>query len=248
MAGTSQAVSSGPVPRAPPSVRRSRPSTPAPVPQANAPRRMLRYPRLSPRPPRPCRRCGEPASRRPLGNPLAIPCQSARGISARVLPSLSHVTRSGVSEPFLTLLDLHQWSRLASFPYRSRPRAPSLRRHYPASSVIQAPPPPRPARPVPRGIPVGACHTTDGASRVASSFLFHACQRQYPGGSGQCFHRSLPGRHRSSPFPRRVDSHIARFGACSAFTHVPACMLAEPPIAVLLSECFNPCRYLHESP
>ena len=51
MAGTSQAVSSGPVPRAPPSVRRSRPSTPAPVPQANAPRRMLRYPRLSPRPP-----------------------------------------------------------------------------------------------------------------------------------------------------------------------------------------------------
>ena len=102
----------------------------------------------------------------------------------------------------------------------------SLRRHYPASSVIQAPPPPRPARPVPRGIPVGACHTTDGASRVASSFLFHACQRQYPGGSGQCFHRSLPGRHRSSPFPRRVDSHIARSGpARRSLTFRPACLL-----------------------
>ena len=86
------------------------------------------------------------------------------------------------------------------------------------------------ARPVPRGIPVGACHTTDGASRVASSFLFHACQRQYPGGSGQCFHRSLPGRHRSSPFPRRVDSHIARFGACSAFYGLFLVMRCTSPI------------------
>ena len=42
----------------------------------------------------------------------------------------------------LTLLGSRQWSRLSSFPYRSRTRAPSLRRRYPASAVIQAPPPP----------------------------------------------------------------------------------------------------------
>ena len=30
-------------------------------------------------------------------------------------------------------------------------------------------------------LPVGACHTTERASRVATSLVFHACQRQYPG-------------------------------------------------------------------
>ena len=33
--------------------------------------------------------------------------------------------------------------------------------------------------------------------------------------------------------------------ACSAFTHVAARMVAEPPRAVLLSERFGLCRYLH---
>jgi len=37
----------------------------------------------------------------------------------------------------------------------------------------------------------------------------------------------------------RVGSHISRFGACSAFTHVAACLLAEPPEAALSTEGFG---------
>ena len=40
------------------------------------------------------------------------------------------------------------------------------------------------ARPAPRGIPVDVCCISLRASRVAASFLFHACKRQYPGGNG----------------------------------------------------------------
>ena len=148
-AGTCRAASSGSEPAAPASVRRSRPSDPAPVPQASAPRRMTRCPRRSLRPPRQSRRCGGPASRLPRESPRATPCRSANETAGRVLPWLSHVIRSGVSEPSLALVGSRQWSRLPSFPHRSRTRAPSLRRRYPASAVIQAPPPPcRPGLPL----------------------------------------------------------------------------------------------------
>ena len=40
-------------------------------------------------------------------------------------------------------------------------------------------------------------------------------------------------------------SASSRFGACSAFTRVAARMVAKPPKAALLSECFGLCRYLH---
>ena len=113
-----------------------------PVPQASAPRRMTRCPRRSLRPPRQSRRFGEHASRLPRESPRATPCRSANETAGRVLPWLSHVIRSGVSEPSLTLVGSRQWSRLPSFPHRSRTRAPSLHRRYPASAVIQAPPPP----------------------------------------------------------------------------------------------------------
>ena len=110
----------------------------------------------------------------------------------------------------------------------------SLRRHYPASSVIQAPPPPRPARPVPHGIPVGSCTPPTGLPVLRPSPLLHACRRQYPGGTGRCSRRSLPNRWQPSPYYRRVGFRITRFEACSAFTKVAARMLAEPPMAALL--------------
>ena len=76
--------------------------------------------------------------------------------------------------------------------------------------------------------------TTDRASRVATSSLFHACQRHYPGRSASV-HLSLffPNRRRPSPNLRRVGSRVARFEACSASTHVPACMFAELLFAAL---------------
>ena len=84
-----------------------------------------------------------------------------------------------------------------------------------------------PARPTPQGS--GWCvHTTDRASRVATSSIFHACRRHYPGGYVSVL-ASLyfPIRHRPSPNYRRVGSRIALFEACSAFTRVPACTVAE---------------------
>ncbi len=44
---------------------------------------------------------------------------------------------------------------------------------------------------------------------------------------------------RPSPNCRRVGSHISGFEACSAFTHVPACMIARPPTAALYTEGFG---------
>ena len=38
---------------------------------------------------------------------------------------------------------------------------------------------------------------------------------------------------RPSPLFKRVGSCITLFEACSTFTHVPACVLAEPPKATL---------------
>ncbi len=84
-----------------------------------------------------------------------------------------------------------------------------------------------------------------GASRVAAISLFHACRRHYPGGTGRCARRSLPGQCQPSPGCRRVGFRITRFEACSAFTRVAARMVAEPPdaaryIGVLQSKSLPP--------
>ena len=79
-----------------------------------------------------------------------------------------------------------------------------------------------------------------------SNPLFHTCHRQYPGGTGRCSRRSLPDRWQPSPFLRRVGFRSARFEACSAFTRVVACMVAEPPAAALCHRSASDgCCYLH---
>ena len=125
----------------------------------------------------------------------------------------------------------HRHSRRpSSFRHRSTPEVPFLDRHYPASSVVRTSPPPRPAQPAPHGVPVGACHTTDRASRVAPIPLFHACRRQYPGGTSRCACRSLPGQWQPSPTYRRVGSRIPGFEACSAFYGLFPVMRCTSPI------------------
>ena len=165
--------------------------------------------------PRPCRR----RTRRPACSRLAA---ATRRPGPRRSPRMFLFASAcgGSSSPGLNagVLGLATPGVLRSFTHRSSPEAPSLRRHYPASSVVRASPPPCPARPVPCGIPVGACHATGRASRVAAVSLLRACHRQYPGGTDRCSRRSLPGRWQPSPFCRRVGFRIALFEACSTFT------------------------------
>src|SRR4029077_12401176 len=108
---------------------------------------------------------------------------------------------------------------------------PSLHRHYPASAVLRACPPPHTARPVPHGCPVEKpLPPTAGISRVASALLVPPCPRPYPGGIVAGI-GLLPGLRRRLPSPsvRGVVSRVNRFEACSASTHVRACRLAGSP-------------------
>ena len=126
----------------------------------------------------------------------------------------------------------HGHSRdLSPFGHRSSPEAPSLRRHYPASPVLQASPPPCRPNLTLTGCRLARATPPDRASRVASTLLFHACCRQYPGGTCRCVRRSLPDRWQPSPISRRVGFRIKRFEACSTFTCIAARMVAEPPLA-----------------
>src|SRR5262249_40553296 len=108
--------------------------------------------------------------------------------------------------------------------------APSLHRHYPASAVLQASPPPQRARPVPHGRPVDHPWSRVGVSRVACAFLVYMlpplprCSRQaYSSLNIAPIRGSLPRFH------FRVGLHIVLFEDCSAFTRVAACTLARSP-------------------
>jgi len=69
---------------------------------------------------------------------------------------------------------------------------------------------------------------TAGASRVALHLRVRAGRRHYPGGTAESF--ALPvQRRRPSPKLGWVGSRIMSFEACSAFTRVTACSLAESP-------------------
>ena len=98
------------------------------------------------------------------------------------VPSLGHVMLPG--SPVIIRGNRQSHSRDPSaFRHRSSPEAPSLRRHYPASQVLRASPPPyRPdtgsspvQAPALAGCRLARATPPDRASRVASIPLFHAC-------------------------------------------------------------------------
>jgi len=70
------------------------------------------------------------------------------------------------------------------------------------------------------------------------------CRRHYPGGTAKPVASRFPllgqeacaSRRRPSPYRRRVGSRILLFEACSAFTRVTACLLAESPCDPLTSK------------
>ena len=169
------------------------------------------------------RTCGFPAS----GSPTAVafrrtpPTLSRRlHLKAKLVPGSPGFSLEGIG--------LRHSPDLCSLPKRVRSQAPFLRRHYPASRVLRACPPPHTARPGPRGLPVGEPPPPLGLP-VLRRISLYTCRRHYPGGIVGCSRCSLPQRQRPSPKFRRVGSRITLFEACSAFTHVTACILAESP-------------------
>ena len=109
--------------------------------------------------------------------------------------------------------------------------APSLHRNYPASSVLRAPPPSQSARPVSRELPVDhGDHRWDFP--CYGPLCLHAVANTPAGLIETC---SLVRFHQLRPSPKsgRVGSCISRFGACSAFTHVTACIARRVANATL---------------
>ena len=146
------------------------------------------------------------------------------------VPSLGHVMLPG----FPVIVRGNRQSHFRDpfpFGHRSSPEAPSLRRHYPASSVIWASPPPRRPDPALTGCRLARATPPDKASRVTSIPLFHACCRQYPGGTRRCVRRSFPDGWQPSPLSGWVGFRIMPFEACSAFARAAARMVAKPPLA-----------------
>ena len=118
---------------------------------------------------------------------------------------------------------------LRCFLRPSLTEAPSLHRRYPTSSVLQASPPPRTARPVPRGLSVDPYRDHRWGFPCCVWSPMRTCHRHYPGRfDGAC---SLVPLHRRRPSlcNSQVGSCNCFFEACSAFTHVMACTLAESP-------------------
>ena len=151
---------------------------------------------------------------------------------------------SVTAQPLMELIGKANLQAVGLFQELARSQAPFLGRHYPASSVLQAcPPPQRPSLLLtefqfeshdlsPLGLPV---------LPVDSSYT-HAIANTPAGPVETC--RSLLDQRRPSPSVLQVGSRIARFEDCSAFTHVMACVFAdslkEPFPRVLQSKSLPP--------
>jgi hypothetical protein len=68
------------------------------------------------------------------------------------------------------------------------------------------------------------------ASRVASGFPLHTCHRHYPGETTGLIVRPFPATAAFPVTPSGRLPHHPFFEACSAFTHVTACMCARSPL------------------
>ncbi len=164
---------------------------------------------------------------------------AARPVDALTTPSSSDdpftfaCDASGVSGPFTGVSGFRHSRDPSPFGHRSSPEAPSLHRHYPASPVLRASPPPcRPSLPL-TGSRFGACLTHPQGFPCCCLLPLPCVPASLPRRvqRGARVAR-FPLRLRPSPFLRWVGPRIARFEACSTFTRVPARMFAEPPSAL----------------
>ena len=142
---------------------------------------------------------------------------AARPVDALTTPSSSDdpftfaCDASGVSGPFTGVSGFRHSRDPSPFGHRSSPEAPSLHRHYPASPVLRASPPPcRPASPsrgpgsVRASPPTGLPMLLPPSPSMRADVTTPAVQR------GARVAR-FPLRLRPSPFLRWVGPRIARF-------------------------------------
>ena len=140
----------------------------------------------------------------------------------RVTPSTASEHNSGVAGLIVNPQVLRCFLR------PSLTKAPSLHQRYPASSVLRTFPPPHTAQPDSRELPVDrVCHHRWGFPCCCWSSL-PVRRRHYPAGPTVLVRSYCPSAA-AIPITRRVGSCVNRFEACSAFTHVTACMLAKSP-------------------
>ena len=207
--------------------------------------------------------CGFPASGSPVGSrishteprvggvlaiPVACVPPAPRSCTASPARCPSPTRRQAVSQPgpFAYACDASELSALSRGVRRqghsrgpsllrhpSTPEAPFLDGNYPASSVLRASPPP--CRP---GLPLAGFRLPRARHRqgfpCCYAFRLPCMPAPLPRRKPAVAHVALfPASRRPSPFLRRVGFRDTRFEACSAFTRVPACMVAEPPKAAL---------------
>jgi hypothetical protein len=144
---------------------------------------------------------------------------------------------------------LHKGRSATPMGRQCRPNLPSLHRHYPASSVLRTRPPPQVAQPGPHGPPV--------AGRARTAWGFPCCCGSPSADMPTPLPRWNPwsvSRREGLPPPVPRNGGLPRvatgsastsgcFGACTAFTRVAACLLAEPPSGPL-SRRLRRLRYL----
>ena len=133
------------------------------------------------------------------------------------------------------------------FQERAKSQAPFLHRHYPASTVLRACPPPTRPSLLLTEFQLRATTSHRRGFPCSGDFLFQACRRHYPDGTVGCC-RCLAQRHRPSPKLRRVGfRHKCLFEACSAFTHVSACLFARSPKVTFTRVLQHTCYLLRRS-
>lgn len=124
-------------PGAPGSPGSASPSRLAPIHPTTARPHTPRCPQSSHRPSRACRHCCAPADKHGRGCLPGRSCRTGRKSGSRATPSLSHEVPAEVSAVLSELVGSCQSPLPHLFRHCPRTEAPSLHRHYPASTVLR---------------------------------------------------------------------------------------------------------------
>src|SRR5262249_37812674 len=107
--------------------------------------------------------------------------------------------------------------------------APSLHRHYPASSVLRASPSPTTAQPASHEVPVDRRGDHRWGFPCCYWSTLHACRRHYPGRSDGTRSLVLSHQRRPSRFPGGLAPALIFSGPAQLSLLVTAYMLAKSP-------------------